>query len=185
MNDSTRMADGVVATLTRGADDAGLVGELVVELTDENGELLFREVTHNLISQTGDQCYGERGAGIAGAPAVPTGMKLGTGSTPVAKTGAGAALVTYLANSQQAFDAGFPTSALNVAARQLTYKVTFAAGKATTASPITEVVIVNDAIADATSAAANTISRALLTGIPAKAASDTLTVVWTHSLQGS
>lgn len=188
MKDSSHISDGATATLDRGrplADHAALVGMLVVELRDAQGALKHREVTHNLVTQIGDQMYGEKGAGITGGPAVPTGMKLGGGSTAVAKTGAGAALVTYLANSQQAFDATFPASALNGAARQITYKVTYAAGKATTASPITEVVIVNDAIADATTAAANTIARALLTGIPSKAATDSLSVSWSHSLQGS
>jgi hypothetical protein len=79
------------------------------------------------------------------------------------------------------FDGTFPTVVAGVA----TYKVTYPAGKATTASPITEVVIFTDALADATSTAANTISRALLTGIGAKGASDTLTCTWTHTVLGA
>ena len=48
-----------------------------------------------------------------------------------------------------------------------------------------EAVIVNDTIAtDATSTAANTISRILVTGISAKGASDTLTATWNHDLLG-
>jgi len=67
-----------------------------------------------------------------------------------------------------------------------TYKRTYAAGEATTASAITEAVIVNDTIAtDATSAAAATISRVLLTGIGSKGASDTLTITWTHTILGA
>jgi hypothetical protein len=112
-------------------------------------------------------------------------MKLGTGSTAVAKTGAGAALVTYLSGSNKAFDATYPQSSLTTG-RVITYKRTYAAGEATTASAITEAVIVNDTIAtDATSTAANTISRVLVTVISAKAAGDTLTATWTHTLLGA
>lgn len=161
----------------------GTVGTLTVELFDADGNLKAREVTHNVITQVGDQIYAERGAGVSGAPAAPTGMKLGTGSTAVAKTGAGAALVTYLTNSHQAFDATFPSSALNAPARRITYKATFAAGKATSASTaITEVVIVNETLSDATSAAAATMARALVTGIASKQAGDSLVITWTHDL---
>lgn len=165
-------------------DPAGVRGHVVWELRDENGNLKASGETHNLVTQVGDQMYGERGAGIGSPPAVPTGMKLGTGSTAVAKTGAGAALVTYLSNSHQAFDGTYPQSALD-SGRKITYRSTFAAGKATTGSAITEVVIVNEALSDATSAAAATISRALLSGIGSKGASDTLTVTWTHTLLGA
>lgn len=113
------------------------------------------------------------------------GMKLGAGSTAVAKNGAGAALVTYLANSHQAFDATFPSTAGTTGGRVTTYKVTYAAGKATTASAITEAVIFTDYLADATSVAANTIARVLLAGIGSKGASDTLTLTWTHTLLGA
>jgi len=166
-------------------DASGITGEVTVELRDKDGNLKHREVIKNLITQVGDQLYGERGAGIGSPPAVPTGMKLGTGSTAVAKTGAGAALVTYLSNSHQAFDATYPQSSLG-SGRVITYKVTYAAGKATSASTqITECVIVNDALADATSTAANTVSRVLLASPTTKQSTDTLTVTWTHTLLGS
>jgi hypothetical protein len=166
-------------------DSTGLTGTVAWELRDENGELKSSGKTHNLITNIGDQVYGERGAGVSGAAALPTGMKLGTGGTAVAKSGAGAALVTYLSNSHQAFDATYPSSALG-SGRVITYKVTYAAGKATSAATaITEVVIVNDTLADATSTAANTVSRALLTGIGSKQSTDTLTVTWTHTLLGA
>lgn len=165
---------------------SGIVGSLTIERFDENGELVERFEGKNLVTQVGDQVYGERGGGVSGAPAAPTGMRLGAGSTAVAKTGVGAALVTYLSGSNKAFDATYPQSALNGSSRRITYKRTYAAGEATTASPITEAVIVNDTIAtDATSTAANTISRILVTGISAKGASDTLAVTWNHDLLGA
>lgn len=166
-------------------DPAGITGHVVVELRGPDGKLKARCETDNLITDVGDQLYASRGAGLT-TSAVPTGLKLGTGATAAAKNGAGAALVTYLTNSHQANDGGFPT-AVNSAGNgtTVTYKVTYAAGKATTASAITECVIVTDALADATSTAANTGSRVLLTGIGSKGASDTLTVTWTHLLKGT
>jgi hypothetical protein len=225
------------------------------------GQLKGRGQVGNQVTQVGEQMYAERGAGVSGAPAAPTGMKLGTGSTAPAKTGAGAALVTYLTNSHQAFDATFPSSALlaainltsvtataatdlftktahgltdgrrvtltspptglavnvpyfvinstantfqlaltpggsavdvtadsttvtvdSAAVRKITYKVTFAAGKATSGSAITEAAIVIDALADATSTSGNTAARVLLSGIASKGASDIVIVTWDHFL---
>lgn len=156
-------------------------GQVTWVLTGPDGEVKVRGTAHNLITQVGDQMYGERGAGLAGAPAAPTGMKLGTGTTAVAETGAGAALVTYLTNSHQAFT-GTPASAVQGTSRRITYTAAFAAGKATTASNISEAVIVNEALTDATSTAANTIARVLLTPAAPKGAADTLTLTWTHDI---
>jgi hypothetical protein len=165
-------------------DKSGISGEVTWELRGPDGNLKGEGKAFNLITTTGDTVYADRGAGVTGAPAAPTGMKLGSGSTAPAKTGAGAALVTYLSNSHQAFDGGYPVGATTTG-RQITYRVTYAAGKATTAAAITEAVIVNDAIADATSAAGATVARVLLTGIGSKGASDTLTVTWNHTLTGA
>lgn len=184
MNEQGRGRDEIVATMDRGRgpeDAVRIVGSVKIERHNEHGELVgFCEVK-NLITAIGDRLYASRGAGLT-TSAVPTGMKLGTGSTAVAKTGAGAALVTYLAGSNKAFDATFPSEAGGV----VTYKRTYAPGEATTASAITECVIVTDTIAtDATSTAANTISRALVTGVGSKAAGDTLTITWTHTILGA
>lgn len=239
---------------------AGIVGHVVAELFGPDGNLKSRCETHNLVTDTGDQYYGDRainaqGTGktitaiATGTTAVVTtsgahgfgvgdvvtiagvtpalyngkwaitavgsattfsiyvgtalgagtvfgtatgssyapvsGFKLGTGSTAVAKSGAGAALVTYLSDSHQANDATFPSTSGTTGGRVVTHKVTYAAGKATTASAITETVLVLDYLADATSSAANTIARALLTGIGSKGASDTLTITWTHTITGA
>ena len=165
-------------------DASGIHGTVTWEVRAANGTVTSRGQTSNLVSQIGDEVYGERGAGVSGALAAPVGMKLGTGATAVAKTGAGAALVTYLTGSNQVFDGTFPSSSLNGASRRITYKVTYPPGTATTATPITEVVIFNDANANATSTAANTMSRSIISP-GAKAAGDTLTVTWTHDLLGA
>lgn len=159
-------------------EHAQLSGKVVAELRDSNGRLKAQCTTHNLITDVGDQYYAGRAVLAAGLPAQVTGMKLGSGSTAPAKNGAGAALVTYLGDSHQALSS--QTAVAGVA----TFAATWAPGKATAAVPVTEVVLVTDALANATSSAANTISRALLTGIPAKEAGDTLSVTWTHTLIG-
>lgn len=148
------------------------------------GDLQHVDFT-NLVTQVGDEYYGERAAGIASPPAQVTGMQLGTGSTAVAKTGAGAAVVTYISGSNNAIDGSFPTSALNGSSRRIQWKVTWGAGDAT-ATGIAEVVLINQSIGtDSGAAAADTISRALLSPTVNKGASDTLAVTWNHDLLGA
>lgn len=185
MTERSTVDDYMMRTMDRargGDGEVPVTGQVIVELHGPDGALKSRSVQTNLITQVGDQYYGERAAGIASPPAQVTGMKLGTGSTAVAKTGAGAALVTYLSNSHQAMDGGYPASSLASGKRRITWQATWAAGKATSGSAITEVVIVNESLTDATSAAANTIARALISGVPSKEAGDALTVTWTHDL---
>lgn len=139
----------------------------------------------NLVTQVGDQYYGERAAGIASPPAQVTGMRLGTGTTAVAKTGAGAAIVTYISGSNKAIDGSFPTSALSGSSRRIQFKTSWAAGEAT-ATGIAEVVITNEnPLTNVAGSAANTISRALLSPTVNKGASDTLAVAWNHDLLGA
>jgi hypothetical protein len=119
---------------------------------------------------------------------VASGMKLGTGATAVAKSGAGAALVTYGTGvtANKAFDATYPQlSNLGAGLGDYTvYKTTWNAGEATVTG-LNEVVIVNENVfADATTAAANTISRALLSPVVNKGASDTLAITWNHKFLG-
>lgn len=122
------------------------------------------------------------------ATPVASGMKLGTGSTAVAKSGAGGALVTYGTGvtANKAFDATFPSlSDLGAGlGKQTQYKTTWNAGQATVTG-LNEVVIVNENVfADATTTAAFTISRALLSPVVNKGASDTLAVTWNHKFLG-
>lgn len=161
---------------------AGIRGTVVAELYGPAGELKARCETHNLVTAVGDQYYAGRAVLGTGLPAQVTGFKLGTGSTEPAKTGAGAALAAYLAGSNKAPDGGYPTATGGVA----TWRRTFGPGEGTSASPITEAVLVTDAIAsDTTSAAAATICRALIDSVPSKGAEDTLVVTWAHQLMGA
>ncbi len=186
MNNDTQLRDELTVEVIRPRNivdnTVELLGILVAEMYDENMKLKARVEVHNLITTVGDVMYMHRGSGIATPPAAPTGMRIGTGSTAPAKTGAGAAIVTKVTAGNKAFDATFPSIAGNV----VTYKTTYAPGEGTTASPVTEAVIVNDTIAtDTATAAANTISRALITGVGSKAAGDTLVLTWTHTGTGA
>lgn len=144
------------------------------------------EIIENLVTEYGDQFYGEKAAGI-GSHAAPTGMRVGSGGgTAAAKTGAGAAIVTYTTSNTQfsAFDATYPQSALNGSSRRITYRASWAAGEATNAS-ITEAVITNESpLTDVAGTTANTISRVTFTA-KNKTSIDTLIITWYHDMLGA
>jgi len=184
--DATGIRDQPIPTsdYRRPNDDlAGIYGHGVVEVYGPGGALKQRVEFENLVTQVGDQYIGERAAGITGAPAAITGMQLGTGTTAVAKTGAGAAIVTLVAASLVAV--GTPTSSLSGSSRRIAYATTWAAGTAT-ATGISEVVMTNQAIGTQTVAPASAVqSRALLSPTVNKAAGDSLTVTWNVDVLGS
>jgi hypothetical protein len=141
----------------------------------------------NLVTQIGDQYVGERATGIGSPPAQVTGMRLGTGVTAPAKTGAGAAIVTVgtgTANSK-AIDGSFPTSALSGTSRRIQWKTSWSAGEATQ-NALAEVVITNETpLTQVAGTAANTLSRALLSPVVNKGASDTLAITWNWDILGA
>jgi hypothetical protein len=165
-------------------DTSTLKGFVTIDLWRPNDagqlELVEREEIENLITQVGDQYYGERAAGL-GSLGIATCMKLGTGTTAVAKTGAGAGIVTYISGSNSAFSPSV-TSTLNGSSRRITYATTWAAGVATN-SAITEAVIAITN-ANSTSAAADCLARIVFTAKD-KQAPDTLTITWSHDLLGA
>lgn len=171
-------------------DGLGLVGYGIAELIDGDGRLKLVVPFHNLITDAGDLYVAGKmitaiAPASASAPTAATGMKLGTGTTAVAKSGAGGALVTYLTASNAAFDTSYPQTA-NLGAGlgvNAVYKTTWAGGTATS-STINEVVIVNDSSTNATSTAANTYSRAVITTVN-KTSSDSLAVTWNHKALGA
>lgn len=155
-----------------------LRGLVTARLVDADGKLKYEGQFRNGITQIGDQYFGERATGIASPPAQVTGMRLGTGTTAFAETGAGAAIVTYITASQVAIDGGFPTSALSGASRRITFQSTWAAGVATNAA-IAEAVITNETpITNVAGTAANTIARVVFGTTINKAASDSLILTW-------
>ena len=172
-----------------GHDQVALEENVHVQLFDADGNLKEEQLLKNLITDVGDLYYATRAiAGVLPSNTADatkmTGMKLGTGVTAAAKSGAGAALVTYKTASNLAFDAAFPViqnlgAGLGVNGQ---YKTTWGAGVATDAA-LTEAVIVNDSSTNATSTAANTTHRVVFTAIN-KTASDTLVITWNAKFLG-
>lgn len=165
-------------------------GTVTIEVIGEDGKVKHTETVPNLITDAGDLYYATKCIqGIApsstAAPTAMTGMKLGTGTTAAAKSGAGGAIVTYITASNQAFDATYPNVS-NLGAGlgvNSVYRVTYAAGTATNTA-ITEVAIVNDSGTNATSTAANTIARSVFTAVN-KGSGDSLTITWSHKNLGA
>ena len=167
-----------------------IYGEVEIFLLDQKDRIKAHRFCTNLVTTAGDGYYaGKAITGISPAnPSAPTaasGMKLGTGTTAAAKSGAGAALVTYISGSNNPFDSSYPqTEDLSGdTGFNAVYQTTWAAGDVTN-SAITECVIVNDAGTDATSTAGNTYSRVTFTAID-KTATDSLIAVWKHKFLGA
>lgn len=175
-------------------DVLGMVGYGVAELFDADMRHKLVVPFANLITDAGDLYYASKAiVGIApaspSAPTAVTGMKLGVATTAVGKTSTGAASLAasadYITGSNGAFDATYPNTS-NLGAGlgvNAVYKRTWAAGTATN-STINSVVIVNDSATDATSTAANTISRAVISTVN-KTSSDTLAITWNHKFLGA
>lgn len=163
-------------------ENVGARGTLLIAI---NGKV--EEIVRNLITDVGDEYYGERASGIGSPPSQVTGMRLGTGSTAPSKTGAGAAIVTYVSGTAKAIDGGFPTSTQPGGAgtaRRITWMTSWAAGEADGAA-LREVVLTNETpLTDVAGSAANTISRALF-GPFTLGASDTISITWHHDLLGA
>lgn len=193
MQDNSKLTDAFQIAMDRARefkDTSGIVGYGVVEVRGPDGELKDVQPFANLITDAGDQYYAKKGiTGISPAnPSAPTaanGMKLGTGTTAVAKAGAGGALVTYKSGSNVAFDATYPQAEDLGASNgwNAVYKTTWGAGVATDTA-LTEAVIVNDQGTNSTSTAANTYSRIVFTAVN-KGASDTLAITWKHKFLGA
>lgn len=185
--DSSGITDELEVRMDRGRshiEAIGIKGLIVAELWRPDGSLRERIVTENLVTQVGDQMYAERAVGIASPPDAPTGMQLGTGTTAVSKTGAGATTVTYISGSHQAFEGGYPTSSIPASSRRLSYRNIWAAGTATNAA-IAEIALGNATVTDVTLPEANSIARGLFGSTIDKQASDTLTVDWHHDFLGA
>ena len=169
---------------------SGLKGVVIVRLYDNERNLKHYEEIYNLITTAGDEYYAKRSA--AGVlPAAPsdvtkvTGMKLGVGTTTPSKSGAGSALVNYKTGSNLAFLASFPQlqDLTGDTGWNVLYYAQWLPGVATDTA-LTEAVIVNDSAANATSTAANTISRVAFSAIN-KTAADTLEISWAHTFLGA
>lgn len=193
MDSNTRIDDALSVALDRArsiGSGARIVGYGVAVVTGPDGSLKQCMPFANLITTAGDEYYAKKAiVGVSpanpSAPTVASGMKLGTGTTAASKSGSGAALGSYISASNVAFDTSYPQAATAGADAgwNAAYQCTWAAGVATN-SAITEVVIVNDRATDATSTAANTYSRAVISLVN-KASGDSLTILWNHKFLGA
>lgn len=157
-----------------------------------HGPLKQAGIGDNLITDAGDLYLANKVRSAvqpanAAAPTLAIGMKLGTGTTAVAKNGAGAALVTYTTGSHRAFDAANPTLIDNGAGLgdQVSHVTTYPAGVVTVSGLAEAVIIAEATLTDATNAAASTLSRGLLSPVVNKGAQDTLTITWTWRFLGA
>jgi hypothetical protein len=193
-NDKMNIGDSVVAIL------GNLTGKLTSRPAREkmgaranvhvvhrrNGAVLADYWGENLVTDVGDGHISKRI--IEGdTEDIITGMKLGNDSaTAEAKNGAGAGMVTYISGSNEALDAA-PTDATKGAGAgwRSTFICTWIAGDVTD-SDIEEVCLTNQtALADNTSAIADTIARYIFAAPIDKQSGDSLEVTWQIDVQGA
>jgi hypothetical protein len=177
----------------------GIMGHVIAELWTPKQNLLapgpklrlkaYRE-QKNLVTDNGDQYYGDAGAALhanatVSAPNAVKGMNLSTQTTVAAKSGAGSYIVTGITGSGIAIGASYPQSSQPASARRITWQSVWGAGVATD-SNINSVSICNPsgAIADS-NAEADTIAYSVFSSAIDKQAGDTLTVTWHHDLLGA
>lgn len=164
------------------ADQTSLKGWVHAVLRNGDGEIRYEAILENLVTLVGNQFYGERATGVGSPPNALTGMRLGTGTTAVAATGAGAAIVTYVTGSNAAFSAGPTSTNPSAGVRRISWTSSWAAGIATNAA-LAEAVMTNETpITNVAGTAANTIARVLLSPTINKGAADTLDLTWQHDL---
>lgn len=165
-------------------------GLVVVELFDEFGRIKSYQEIPNLVTTFGDEYIAKRTA-AAVSPAAPSDvtkvskMQLGTGTTAVAKAGAGSTIVTFIANSGVVFDSTYPQliDETGDTGWSIRYKTTWPAGTATN-SAITEAVITTQTGVNTAATATDTISRVVFTAID-KQAADSLAITWNHKILGA
>ena len=156
--------------------------------TDANGSWVVASVpsttTFTLTFNKAPGNYTSGGSVVGRSLPPVTGMRLGTGTTAVSKTGSGAAIGTYVTGSSHVLDS-VPASTLSGSSRRISYVVTWAAGEGTS-NGISEVVLSFEApLSNSAGAASDTVARALLSPVVNKGSADTLLVTWTHDLLGA
>jgi hypothetical protein len=192
----TAIATGTTAVVTTGAAHGFGIGDSVLIATVTPAGYNGRWGITAVGSSTTFSIYvgTALGAGTAFGTAqgltLPSasGMRLGTGTNAVAKTGAGAASIQTVGtgtNNSKAFDSTYPQSSLSGSSRRIQYKTTWAAGDATQNSLAEVVITTEQPLSQVAGTTANTISRALLSPVVNKGASDTLALTWNHDLLGA
>jgi len=162
-----------------------VVGFVEARLFGPDGKLKQLEQGYNLVTDYGDEHVGERMA--LDSQDIVTGMRLGTNSaTAASKAGAGAALVAYIAASQEALDAAAVGSdkGAGLGWRQA-HICTWIAGDVTNAT-INEVVLTDEtAITDTAGVVGDTVARFVFGSTIDKQAGDSLEVTWNVDFLGA
>ncbi len=141
-------------------DNLSVKGEVIITLTDENGNLKARQEINNLVVTAGKAYIGSRMIGTS--QSVMSHMALGSGTTAPA---AGNTALESLLGSREILD-----SSTNPASGVVIYTSTFEAGDATGA--VTEAGIFN-------AATSGTMLCRTTFDVINKGASDTMSVTWT------
>lgn len=187
MADATRLADGLAA------DAVGMVGYGVAVVCDATGNMVQEVPFANLITTKGDEYYAKKACVSVGdygatAPTAANGMKLGSGTTAAAKSGAGSYIVTYLTGSNNAFEASIPTATAVAGTDtgwQVKYECFWGDGDVTSAT-IWEVALVTDQATNAAGDANSTYARVKFpTVVDKSGAGATLRITWYHKMLGA
>ena len=158
-----------------------LKGEVIAELRGPDGKLKQRLVTHNLVTDQGDDFAK---SAIYTAAYSTWGMKLGTAETAAAKNGAGSFVAegSYITGSAKAFVATFPKE--GASANICQFQTLFEAGEGTSAT-INQVAIVDNTTDAYEANADHTFAISIFGATINKGADDTLTVTWNVTYTGA
>lgn len=166
-------------------------GFVTVEHISADGKVKQTQKFKNKVTTAGDEFIAKaiaRGISPAtpSAPTLPTGMKLGTGSTAAAKSSTGATLGSYISGSNNAFDTSYPAVAAvgGDSGWKVTFRTTWAAGDSTNSS-INEVALVTDQTDNTNSTASEVYARAVFSSTVNKQAGDQLIVTWEWVVLGA
>jgi len=162
-------------------DKMSLRGTVIAEVRDKNGNLKQRQVTHNIVTDQGDDFAK---SAIYTAAYSTWGMKLGTATTEASKSGAGSFIATadYVSGSAQALDDSTPKQGASAIICQ--FRRLWAAGEGTS-NTINRVAIVDNTTDAGEADATHTFAIAVFAAQIAKGADDTLTVTWNVTYTGA
>jgi len=162
-------------------DKMTLRGTVIAVLRDKNGKVKQRQVTHNLVTDKGDDFAK---SAIYTAAYATWGMKLGTATTTASKNGAGSFVATadYVAGSAKALDDSTPKQ--GAAANICQFRRLWAAGEGTS-DTINRVGITDNTTNAGEADATHTYAMAKFAAQIAKGADDTLTVTWNVTYTGA
>ena len=185
--DDAGVTDSVTAAKSMGRsveDRVGFGGMVTVELFGPDGELKHSETAYNLVTDHGDEHVGNRMR--LDATQIVTGMRLGTGVTAAAKSGAGGAIVTYEPASQEALDAVAGGADLGGGSGwRISHVCTWIAGDVTEVA-LAEVVLTDESpLTDVAGVVGDTVARFVFAATIDKQAGDSLVVTWNVDFLGA